>query len=362
MNNLALSLIVCLLADSSDPTVLSTVERFFYRGDYEQAAEMIEANLWTDEVLWSEAGLLLELCGSGFSVPTNPLTGNAFHLNSSVVSVSFSGFFQTEDSIRLALPVPSELPWQTSTIQHEPQFSGFVGEFYLDDGYLVLDGLPTGIVEVSALFEVEFSPEPCPVIDASGSEEAMVPFPGESDFLDQCLITDTYWAGSDRVYMEAVRLASREPNPLMLVERLKVYLYPYFANSDSITEKILLTPISDLALSGELNNSLGGSFLGASILRNWQIPAIVAPGCFGQSGEIGFILATYAKPFEWMIISPYPEGFVAFGSSHLPEKNSWFNGIPGVSFQAEFLGEDGLWHAVPVSSEDFSYTVELEYP
>ena len=354
MNYLAFSLIVCLFGDTSDQTVFSTVERFFYRGDFEQAAEMIEANLWTDESLWSEAGLLLELCGSGFSVPVSSISGEAFYPQSSIVSMSFSGLFQTEDSIRVILPVPSELPWQTFAGQPEIEVSGFDGEVVQSNGWLILSGLPLDSIQISFRQRVNLSPSGYPELSTPGFSEAMVPFPGESTLFDACLATETFWFGGDPVYREAVRLASGEPNPMRLLQRVVTYVATYFSGTDAISDNILLTSISELALAGELTNSLGGASLGASILRSWQIPAMVVPGRFGQSGEFGFLLATYVKPFGWMIISPYPEGFVSIGSFVLPEKASWFNGIPGVSFQAEYLGEDDLWYAIPINSGDFS--------
>lgn len=360
MNYLAFSLIICLFADNPDQTVLSTVERFFYRGDFEQAAEMIQATNWIDKSLWSEAGLLLELCETGFTVPVSALRGEAFYSQYSIVSISFTGLFQTEDSIRIILPVPSELPWQTCMGQPELQVSGFDGEVIQSDGMLYLYGLPTDSVQVFFNQQVNAYPSPYAGADGAGSSEAMVPFPGESALFDTSLETEIFWLGGDLIYMEAVRLASGEPNPMSLVQRVITYLSAYFAGIDNISDSILLTPISELALAGELTNSLGGASLGASILRSWQIPAMVVPGRFGDDGEFGFLLATYVKPFGWMIISPYPEGFVAMGSYALPEKSSWFNGIPGVSWQAEFLAEGGLWFAVPIDSDDFSYTVEME--
>jgi len=360
MNYLAFSLIVCLFADSSDPTVLSTVERFFYRGDFEQAAEMIEANQWTDKSLWSEAGLLLELCGPGFLVPVSSISGDAFYSQSSIVSMSFSGLFQTDDSIRVILPVPTELPWQTFVGQPEIEVSGFDGEVVQSNGWLSLYGLPTDSIQVFLIQQVNMSPSGYPGIDAPGSSEAMVPFPGESDLFDKCLKTETFWFGDDQVYREAVRLASGEPNPMRLLQRVVTYVATYFSGTDAISDNILLTSISELALAGELTNSLGGASLGASILRNWQIPAMVVPGRFEQGREFGFLLASYVKPFGWMIVSPYPAGFVSTGNFVLPEKASWFNGIPGVSFQAEYLGEDNLWYAIPINSADFVYKVEME--
>ncbi len=360
MNYLAFSLIVCLFGETSDQTVLATVERFFYRGDFEQAAEMIEANQWTDESLWSEAGLLLELCGPGFSVPISVISGDAFYPQSSIVSMSFSGLFQTEDSIRIILPIPSELPWQTFAAPPELEVSGFDGEVVQNKGWLILSGLPLDSVQISFRQQVNMSPSGYPEPSTPGFSEAMVPFPGESSLFDSCLETEYFWLGGDKVYMESVRLASGEPNPMRLLQRVVTYIVSYFSGTDMISDNILLTPVSELALSGELTNSLGGASLGVSILRSWQIPAMVVPGRFGQGREFGFLLASYVKPFGWMIVSPYPAGFVSTGSFVLPEKASWFNGIPGVAFQAEYLGEDNLWHAIPINSADFVYKVKME--
>ncbi|MCP4647983.1 MAG: hypothetical protein GY852_09680, partial [bacterium] len=171
-----------------------------------------------------------------------------------------------------------------------------------------------------------------------------------------------FWAGGDDVYLESTILAAGEPNPMRLIDRVITTVSVYYSHSEGISERVLLNPASEMALDGGMSNSFGGAALGAAILRRWQIPALVVPGNWSEEGYPGFLLATYVKPFGWMIISPYPRHFVALGSYDPPDSRGWFNGVAGISFQAEFLGSDSLWHAIPVNSPEFTHTVEIYSP
>ncbi len=354
------TILLCVLtAQGTDETVLSAVERFFYRSDFQQAAEMIDSHQWLDSALWGKAGLLRELCDQGWSFACPAMPQGDFQPFSTTVSINLSGEFLSGDSVRVLIPLPVELPWQTFVDSPEINLTGISGVMDISSGLLTVQGISEGVFEVVISQSLKITPPVFPGPDIPGSNEAMVPFPGESVFFDICLNTDVFWAGEDVVYMESTVLAAREPNPMRLVQRIIDYVNAYYSGSSPVTHRILLEPSSELAIAGEMYNSLGGATLGAAILRRWQIPAFVVPGRFGNNGSMGFLLATYVKPFGWMVISPYPDDFTAIGTFEHPLMNSWFNGIDGVTYQAEFLGADGLWHAVPVNEESFIHSVEI---
>ncbi|MCD4706176.1 MAG: hypothetical protein K8S62_00380 [Candidatus Sabulitectum sp.] len=359
INSIATILFCTIAAQSGDQTVLSTAERFFYRHDYQQASDMIDSHSWTDNSFWSQAGLIRELCDGGWSIECPPMIPGNFHPLTSSVSIIVSGEFSTGDSVRVMVPIPAGLPWQIPSDTPDIAVTGISGSAETAHGWLLLEGRASGAFEIAVSQQVSIDPPPFAGVDVPGSADAMVPFPGEDTYLDTCLNTDAFWSGEDAVYMESVRLAAGEPNPMRLVRRVIDAVSDYYTGSIPVNEQVLLYPSSMMALQGELFNSMGGASLGAAVLRRWQIPALVVPGRWGTTGSPGFLLAAYVKPFGWMIVSPCPRGFTALGSFESPLLYSWFNGIGGITFQAEYLGSDGFWHAVPVDSPEFAHTVEI---
>ncbi len=216
----------------------------------------------------------------------------------------------------------------------------------------------TGGVEVVISHGVSVSYMPFQGREAPGIEEAMVYFPGEDPFMDSCMDTSVFWSGGDMVYMESVRLARGEPNPMRLAALLKDHLEGFFHGSDPVNESILLTPAATLALEGELNNSVGGGFLGAAILRNWQIPSLAVPGRFGGGQHAGCALFVNVVPFGWMALSPVPPDFIAIGAAEPPEARSWHSGVPGITVYAELKRDNGFWSAVPAGSSIIQYSVD----
>ncbi|MCK5841682.1 MAG: hypothetical protein KAH31_05920 [Candidatus Sabulitectum sp.] len=359
INSIATVLLCTFAAQSGDQTVLSTAERFFFRDDFQQAAALIDSHTWVNESLWSRAGLFRELCDEGFSIECPVMNQYASQQFNTSVSILLTGEFQTGDSVRIILPVAVELPWQTFAETADVSFSGIEGAFNTEGGWLVLQGRSSGFFEISVSQQVSIDPTTFPGVISPGSEEAMVPYPGEDSFLDRCLDTDVFWAGGDALHLESSLLAAGEPNPMVLVARVIDAVSVFYRNSNSVVEQILLYPVSELTLQNQMQNSLGGASLGAAVLRRWQIPALVVPGRWGEQGSSGFLLAAYVKPFGWMVISPFPQGFTAMGSFDPPAVHSWFNGLSGITFHAEYLGSDGLWHAIPVESSEFTHNVEI---
>lgn len=354
--NLILLLLVC---QTGDETVLATAERLFLDGNLEAASEMIASHSWASDSLWSSAGLVGELCSGGFSFPLEPFTGVQSGEYQVTVQVEFSYEAVPADSLRLFIPVPAELPWQSYASEPCVIHEGIQGECFTENGWLVLEGVAQG--RVSALFTVPVSVS-CGFFTGTGLpgiEEAMVCFPGEDDFMDRCLNTDLFWAGGDRVYLESVRLARAEPNPMRLAERIQDRISGFTSGTEPVDQRILHIPSAEIALDGELKNSLGGVFLGASILRRWQIPAIPAPGRFASGSAAGFVLFVHIKPFGWMALSPLPQNFIAVGSSEPPVLRSWASGVPGLTVFAERRGENPFWHAIPVTSDSIGYRVEF---
>lgn len=359
INTIATILLCTFAAQSGDQTVLATAERLFYSGDFQQSADMIDSHSWIDSSLWSKAGLIRELCHGGWSFQCPAMPLGDFQPYNSLVSISLSGEFQIGDSVRVSVPIPAELPWQFPLDSPDITVTGISGSVEASQGWLILEGVSEGAFEVSISQSVSVIATGFPGVDAPGGPEAMVPFPGEYPFLDRCLDTDVFWTGGDAVYMESAILAAGEPNPIRLVSRVIDAVSVFYGNSDPMIEQVLLKPVSELAVRGEMFNSMGGSALGAAVLRRWQIPALVVPGSWSDSGARGFLLATFVKPFGWMVISPCPNGFTALGSFDPPHMRSWFNGIAGITFQAEYLGSNGFWYAVSVDSHEFSHSVEI---
>lgn len=362
MINSIITILLCTqVVTGNDQTVFATAERFFYRKDFQQASELIDSHAWTDNSVWKQAGLIRELCDGDSFVENLVLPVTDTHPTSCSVSVQLSGEFAGGDSVRVMLPVPAELPWQQLDAVPCISWTGFSSlTTEENNGWLTVTGRTTGPFSVELTRAVNIDPPLFPGSDAAGTEEATFPFPGEDSFLDSCLSTDFFWLGGDIVHLESVTLAAAEPNPMRLVERVVSSISPYFASSSDFTNQLLVRPVSEMTIEGEMSNSLGAASLGAAILRRWQIPAIVVPGYWGVEESPGFLLATYVKPFGWMMISPYPEGFIATGSFDPPQCNSWFNGIPGITFHAEYLGNDGFWHAVRIDSPEFTLTVEIQ--
>lgn len=342
-----------------DALVLATSERLFLNGNPEAAAEMISSHSWFPDSIWSRAGLILELCRGGFSHPMPPMVDSGAGGFSALVETRVRGSFTPGDSLRLLVPVPAELPWQQTSVAQGADVRGLSGLSSSHPGWLVVEGVVTGGVEVSVSHRVSASSIPFQGREAPGVEEAMVYFPGEDPFMDSCMDTSVFWSGGDMVYMESVRLARGEPNPMMLAALLKDHLEGFFHGSAPVEETILLTPAATLALRGELNNSAGGAFLGAAILRNWQIPSLPVPGRFSGGQDAGCALLVNVVPFGWMALSPLPAGFTAMGTAEPPEARSWHSGVPGLTVYAESKGEDGFWTAVPAGSTDMHYSVDF---
>ncbi len=360
MINSIVTILFCLLvADSSNQTVLSAAERFFFRNDYQQAAEMIDGCEWSDQLLWNRAGLLRDLCDGGWSMDC-PLMGlGSFQPFKTSVSIHFSGEFQPGDSVSIVLPIPSVLPWQTAEGPPEIEIVGISGSSSISNGWLELNGVSEGAFEIEFSQDVSVIPFSFTISTLSSTDEAMVPFPGEDPFLDSCLDTEVFWAGDDPVYIKATVLAANEPNPVRLLGRVMDEISILYSSATPLTEQILFFPLSELALRGEIMNSASAASLGAALLRRLQIPSLVVPGRMIGNGDIGFLLAAYVKPFEWMVVSPYPLGFTSFGSLHPPIMKSWFNGVSGITFHAEYLADNGLWHSIPFNSPSFTHTVEI---
>ncbi len=342
-----------------DATVYAASERLFLNGNQEAAAEMISSHMWSSDSIWSRAGLILELCRGGFSHPMPPMSSSGTGGFAALVETRVLGSFTTGDSLRLLVPVPPELPWQQTSLVQGPELRGLSGVSGSHTGWLVVEGVVTGGVEVAFSHEVSVTYMPFQGMEAPGIEEAMVYFPGEDPFMDSCMDTSVFWSGGDMVYMESVRLARGEPNPMMLAALLMDYLNDLYRGSAPVEETILLTPPASLALRGELNNSAGGAFLGAAILRNWQIPAIAVPGRFNGGQDTGYALFVNVVPFGWMTLSPIPRDFVAIGTAEPPEAGSWHSGVPGLTVYAELKGENRFWTAVPAGSTDIQYTVGI---
>lgn len=342
-----------------DALVLATSERLFLNGNPEAAAEMISSHSWSPDSIWSRAGLILELCRGGFSHPMPPMNSSDTVGFTALVETRVRGSFTPGDSLRLLVPVPAELPWQQTSVAQGADVRGLSGASSSRPGWLVVEGVAAGEVEVAISHEVSVSSTPFQGTEAPGIEEAMVYFPGEDPFMDSCMDTSVFWSGGDMVYMESVRLARGEPNPMMLAALLKDHLERFFHGSAPVEETILLTPAATLALRGELNNSAGGAFLGAAILRNWQIPSLPVPGRFSGGQDAGCALFVNVVPFGWMALSPLPAGFTAMGTAEPPEARSWHSGVPGLTVYAESKGEDGFWTAVPAGSTDMHYSVDI---
>ncbi len=360
MTGLLISVLLCTSVSSSDDqTVVSTAERLFFQGDFQQCVELIDLHSWAGGAMWSRAGLIRELCGTGWSVECPVMLADGYSLYTSTVNISVSGELNPGDSVRVVVPVPALLPWQTLSNVPSVSFSGISGSSEVSDGWLVVEGVSEGTFSIVFNQQAVVDPPPWPGVHASGFEEAMVPFPGEDPFLDSCLNTDIFWAGGDAVYMESVMLAAGVPNPMELVGRVIDFISDYYRDSFPATEQTLLYPASELAIQNKMFNSFTGAAAGAAFLRRWQIPAIAVPGYWNGTGSSGYVLAAYIKPFGWMIVSPVPRGFTAMGSMEPPRVKSWFNGLPGISCCVEYLGDNGLWYAVPVNSPEFTHSVEI---
>ncbi len=360
MMGMLITILLCTSAsESTDQTVLSTAERLFFQDDFQQCAEMIDLHSWTDGALWSRAGLIRELCDTEWRVECPVMTADGYSPYTSTVNISVSGELSPGDSVRVVVPVPAELPWQTPSGDASVLFTGISGSSEVSDGWLTVEGVSEGTFAVVFNQQVVVDPPPWPGVHASGYEEAMVPFPGEDPFLDSCLSTDVFWAGGDAVYMASVMLAAGVPNPMELVEVVIDFISDYYRDTFPATQQILVYPASELAIQNKMFNSFTGAAAGAAFLRRWQIPAMAVPGYWDGTGYSGFVLACYIKPFGWMIVSPLPGGFTATGSMEPPAVRSWFNGLPGISCYAEYLDEDDLWHAIPANSPEFSCSVEI---
>jgi len=360
MTAILITILLCTsVPGSDDQTVVSTAERLLFQDNFQQCIEIIDLHSWADEALWSRAGLIRELCGTGWSIQCPVMMADGYSLYTSTVNISVSGEFSSGDSVRVVIPVPAALPWQTFSSVPSVSFTGISGSSEVSDGWLTVEGVSEGTFEVVFNQQVVVDPPPWPGAHASGFEEAMVPFPGEDPFLDSCLGTDVFWAGGDAVYMASAMLAAGVPNPMELVEVVIDFISDYYRDSFAATEQTLLYPASELAIQNKMFNSFTGAAAGAAFLRRWQIPAIAVPGYWDDTGSSGFALAAYIKPFGWMIVSPLPRGFTAMGSMEPPRVKSWFNGLAGVSCHAEYLGDNGLWLAVPVNSPEFAHRVEI---
>lgn len=350
-------ILLFLFCQTGDETVLATAERLFHSGNTETAAEMITSHEWSSDSLWSRAGLLRDLCTESFNVVLEPFQGESVYEYQGMVQVEIHAIFNPGDSLRLIVPVPAELPWQTFTDEPEITVSGIQGNHELCAGWLLIEGVPQG--EVSAEFSVPVEAS-CMVFNGSevaGTEDAMVFFPGEDPFMDTCLDEMVFWSGGDRIYLESVRLARAEPNPMRLLDRVRERIAGFSMGTDPVNQHILLVPAAELALEDNMDNSAGGVLLAAAILRRWQIPALAVPGRFNGGTSAAYVLFVHVKPFGWMVLSPVPGDFTAFGASEHPEIRSWPWGVPGLTVYAETRSSETLWHSVPSDSSGIEYTV-----
>ena len=320
---------------------------------------MISSHQWTSDSLWSRAGLLGELSVNGYSVETDPIQGDAVYDVQGVVRVEISCSFSPGDSLRLFVPVPSDLPWQVLTGDPEVSLTGLQEYSIFSSGWLLLEGISQG--EISSVFSVPVRAS-CGVFNGSevpGVEDAMVCFPGEDTFMDSCLDQNVFWSGGDRVYLESVSLARGEPNPMRLLERARNRIAGVCSGSDPVDQSILIVPGAELALQGKMDNSVGGVLLAAAILRRWQIPAVAAPGRFNGGVSAGYVLFVHVKPFGWMTLSPVPGDFIAFGTSEPPPVRSWPWGVPGLTVYAESQNSSSFWRSLSRDSLGLTYTVDF---
>ena len=356
MMNLLLLILFCR---GGDETVLATAERLYHNGDLETAAEIISSHVWSSDSLWSRAGLFLQLCTEGLSLTLEPIQGETVYNFHGDVRVEVECSFSCGDSLRLYIPVPSELPWQIHSERAEISVRGIQQYSVLSSGWLLLEGVSQG--QISAVFSVPVTAS-CDLFAGSGAAEdsdAMVFYPGEDPFMDSCLDEHVFWAGGDIVYLESVSLARAEPNPIMLIERVRDRIAGFSLGTDPVDQRILLTPASELCLTGEMDNSAGGVLLAAAILRRLQIPALAVPGRFNLGRSSGYVLFVHVKPFGWMILSPVPGDFIAFGTPEPPPVRSWSWGVPGLTVYAESQNSDFLWSALSPDSIGLTYTLDI---
>jgi len=350
-------LLLFLICQTGDETVLSTAERLFHSGSLDAASEMISSHRWSSDSLWSRAGLIRELTIHGFSMTPDAIQGESVYDYQCTVRIGIDCFFNPGDSLRLFIPVPSEFPWQTLSGDPEISVSGIQEYHVLSSGWLFIEGVSEG--DVSAVYSVPVRAS-CGVYNSSevpGAEDAMVCFPGEDPFIDSCLDQGVFWSGGDRVYLESVSLARGEPNPMRLLGRVRDRISGFCSGNDPVDQSILLVPTAELALDDKMNNSAGGVLLAAAILRRWQIPAMAAPGRFDGGLSAAYVLFAHVKPFGWMVLSPVPGDFIAFGTPELPPVRSWPWGVPGLTVFAESQNSDSLWSALPLDSIGLTYTV-----
>ncbi len=347
-----------LLCQSGEETAAATAERLFHQGSIDMAADLVNSTGWETQELWNRAGLILEMCGEGFSVelsvPTDPSVE------------AFSGEYRVEaacstcsgDSLRLAVPVPSSLPWQTA---EAPRvfIQGLEGGFTGDSGWVVIEGVSSGLVSVVISAEFRRESEGFPGREAAGADDALLAYPGEDPFLDRCLWPGGPASEHDGIYLESVTLARGEPNPMGLLERCQARISPLIQGSMPVDWRILDSHPAVLALEGSMDNSAGAVYLGVSILRRWGIPAYAAPGRFAEGSQGCFVLFAHVKPFGWMALTPVPGDFVVLGSQYHPRMRSWPSGVPGLTAYGETRSPDGLWSAIPAGSGTARQTVEI---
>lgn len=352
-------LLLFLICQTGDETVLSTAERLFHSGSLDAASEMISSHQWSSDSLWSRAGLIRELCIDCFSMTPDPIQGESVYDYQCMVRVGINCSFNPGDSLRLLVPVPSELPWQTLSDDPEISVNGIQEYHFLTSGWLLIEGVSQG--DISADFSVPVRAS-CGVFTGSevaGVEDAMVCFPGEDPFMDSCLDRSVFWSGGDRVYLESVSLAAGEPNPMRLLDRVRDRVTGFSMGTVPLDQSILLVPAAELALEGKMNNSAGGVILAAALLRRWQIPAMAAPGRFDGGLSAAYVLFVHVKPFGWMTLSPVPGDFVAFGTPEPPPVRSWPWGVPGLTVFAEYQNSDSFWSSLSPDSIGLTYTVDF---
>jgi len=347
-----------LLCQSGDETAAATAERLFHQGSWDMASDLVNSTDWKTQELWNRAGLILELCGEGFSFelavpPERPAT-------------LFSGDYRAEvscstgygDSLRLAVPIPSSLPWQSADTPRV-SMEGLEGSFAEDSGWVIIEGLSSGLVSVSIAAEFRREAESFPGREATGADDALLAYPGEDPFLDRCLELGGPSSRDDGIYLESVSLARGEPNPMGLVERCVSRISPLIQGRMPVDWRILDSHPAVMALEGSLDNSAGAVYLGVSILRRWGIPAYAAPGRFAEGSEGCFVLFAHVKPFGWMALTPVPGDLAVLGTQFHPPVSSWPSGVPGLTVYGETKPSGGLWSAIPAGSHTLRQTVEI---
>ncbi len=347
-----------LLCQPGEETAAATAERLFHQGSRDMASDLVNSTDWETQELWNRAGLILELCGEGFSMELAVPSDSPASVFSGEYRAEASCSTGTGDSLRLAVPVPSSLPWQSAGVP-SVSIEGLEGSYAEESGWVIIEGLSSGLVSVGISVEFCREVESFPGREAPGAADALLAYPGEDPFLDRCLELGGPSSRDDGIYLESVSLARGEPNPIGLVERCISRISPLIQGRMPVDWRILDSHPGVIALNGSLENSAGAVYLGVSILRRWGIPSYAAPGRFSGGSAACFALFAHVKPFGWMALTPVPGDFAILGTQFHPPMSSWPSGVPGLTVYGETKPSGGLWRAIPAGSYALRQTVEI---